>query len=49
METEDEFDLQVQRQQMLLENKENFNPNAYSSLLQSKLDEISFFSSDFED
>ena len=34
---------------MLVENKENFNPNAYSSLLQSKLDEISFFSSDFED
>ena len=34
---------------MLLDDKENLNPNVYSSPLQSKLDEISFFSSDFED
>ena len=34
---------------MISEDKQNINPNVYSSPLQSKLDEISFFSSDFQE
>ena len=49
MEYEDEFECQLKKQRVLIHDKENIDPHILSSPLKAKLDEISFFSSDFKD
>ena len=49
MESDDEFESQLKRQQRFSIEKENQNPNIFSSPLNEKLEQVSFLSSDFQD
>ena len=49
MESEDEFESQIKQRCLLVNDKENIDQTYTHLHLKAKLDEISFFSSDFQD